>query len=296
LDLSASNDRPRGQGRATTPVDVHLERGDLVLRPPASAQPLPVLLSATALQTLGVGLNQPFPIHVDSYGVQVTAIGITEYFPSLYPGQDQFMVIPRDSLLGRLGHEGSPSAWPNELWLKLPRPNTGLAEKLRSVGPVLELVERRQLESAALADPLRVALDAILVVGFLAALATTIVGFGLHFLVAARVRLGEYAVLRANGLSASVVRRSLAVEQAVLLGYGLVTGTALGALIAVAVLPAVQLGGAPADYIPPTMVTIDPVGLLVAAAFVVFGALLIGWLAGRASGRFRLLDELRQLG
>jgi ABC-type antimicrobial peptide transport system permease subunit len=164
------------------------------------------------------------------------------------------------------------------------------------VGPVLELVERRQLESAALADPLRVALDAILVVGFLAALATTIVGFGLHFLVAARVRLGEYAVLRANGLSASVVRRSLAIEQAVLLGYGLVTGTALGALIAVAVLPAVQLGGAPADYIPPTMVTIDPVGLLVAAAFVVFGALLIGWLAGRASGRFRLLDELRQLG
>ena len=295
-DLSASNDRPRDQGRATTPVDVHLERGDLVLRPPVSAQPLPVLLSASALQTLGVGLNQPFPIHVDSYGVQVTAVGTVEYFPTLYPGQEELIVIPRDSLLGRLGHEGSPSAWPNELWLKMPQPNPSLTEKLRAVGPVLELDERRQLESAALADPLRVALDAILVVGFLAALATTIVGFGLHFLVATRARLGEYAVLRANGLAASVVRRSLAIEQAVLLGYGLVTGAALGILIAAAVLPSIQLGSAPADYIPPTLLTIDPFGLLVAAAIVVLGALLVGWLARRGSGRFHLLDELRQLG
>ena len=69
-------------------------------------------------------------------------------------------------------------------------------------------------------DPLRVALDATLVVGFLAALTLTVVGFGLHFLMAGRLRLGEYAVLRANGLSAAVVGRSLAIEQAVLATAG----------------------------------------------------------------------------
>jgi hypothetical protein len=297
-DLTASSSRPRDDGRATMSVDLHLERGDLVLRPPASSQPLPALLSSAALQTLGVGLNQPFPIHIDSYRVDVTAIGMIDYFPSLYSGQEQFLIIPRDSLLGRLQHEGSASAWPNELWLKLSgeSPSPSLTDKLRSVGPVLELEDRRQIQAAALSDPLRVALDATLVVGFLAALTMTVVGFGLHFLMAARVRLGEYAILRANGLSAAVVGRSLAIEQGVLLGYGMITGAALGVIVAFAVLPAVQLGSDPGDYVPPTVVTVDPIRLTLAAGVVVLGGLLVGWLARLASSRFRLLDELRQLG
>jgi hypothetical protein len=277
-------------------VDAHLERGDLIMRPPASAQPLPAFLSSTALQTLGVGLNQPFPIHVDSYRVEVTAIGVVDYFPSLYSGQEQFLILPRDSLLGRLQHEGSASAWPNELWLKLSRDSPSPTDKLRAVGPVLQLDDRRQIQSAALSDPLRVALDATLVVGFLAALTMTVVGFGLHFLMAARVRLGEYAVLRANGLSAGMVGRSLAIEQAVLLGYGMLAGLALGLIVAFAVLPAVQLGNDASDNIPPTVVTVDPIRLALAAAVVLVGGLLVGWLSRLASSRFRLLDELRQLG
>jgi hypothetical protein len=295
-ELAPSGSRPRDDGRPTTLVDLHLEGGDLFLRPPASERPLPAVLSSPALQTLGVGLNQPFPIHVDSYRVEVIAIGVVDYFPTLYSGQEQFIILPRDSLLGRLQHEGSASAWPNELWLKLSRDSPSLTDQLRAVGPVLQLDDRQQIQSAALGDPLRVALDATLVVGFLAALTLTVVGFGLHFLMAGRLRLGEYAVLRANGLSAAVVGRSLAIEQAVLLGYGMAVGAVLGLVVAFAVLPAIQLGSDASDYIPPTVVTVDPIRLTLAAGVVLLGGLLIGWLSRLASSRFRLLDQLRQLG
>jgi hypothetical protein len=67
-------------------------------------------------------------------------------------------------------------------------------------------------------------------------------------------------------------------------------------VVAFAVLPAIQLGSDASDYIPPTVVTVDPIRLTLAAGVVLLGGLLIGWLSRLASSRFRLLDQLRQLG
>jgi len=123
-----------------------------------------------------------------------------------------------------------------------------------------------------------------------------VLAFGIHFLSAARARVDEYAILRANGLSPGQVRRSLLLEQLLLLAHGLVAGGILGIAVSYAVLPAVQLGSQPADVVAPTIVTPDPVTVGAAALAVLAGGLLGGWLARRSTGRLDVREQLRQLG
>ena len=295
-DLQASLRHPR-DGQPTTTVDVHLTPGTpLVIRPAPTAQPLPALVAARTLDELGVGLHQAFPMHVDEVVVNVTAVGVVDYFPTFYPGRDQFLIVPRDTLLARLGHEHNALAWPNEAWLKVDGSPASTEAALRKAPGLLDVSDRRSMTAAGLGDPLRLALQSTLAVGFAAALAMAVVGFALHFLVAARSRLSQYAVLQANGLPRGLVARSLLAEQAVMLLHGIVVGAALALLMAWAILPSLQVSGELTDVVPPTLLAIDPLTVAAVLAVVALAALLAGQLASRAGGRLRLLDELRLLG
>jgi ABC-type antimicrobial peptide transport system permease subunit len=101
--------------------------------------------------------------------------------------------------------------------------------------------------------------------------------------------------MQANGLPWRVVDRALLVEQAVVLCHGVVVGTVLGAVLAWAILPVLQTSLLPDEIIPRTIVTLDPRTLLGAAAALIAAAAVVGWLAIRAAGGFRLADELRAL-
>ena len=283
-------------GHPTATLPAHLFRGTLVFQPAPSQQALPALVSGQTLEALGVGLGQAFPMHVDTVVVSVLAVGVVDYFPTLYPGRDNFLIVPRDSLLERLGHEHYTLAWPNEAWLKFKGDPAPALRKLRGVDDLVDLEARGSLQAGALGDPLRKALQSTLTIGFLAALAMAVVGFGLHFLVATRERHSDYAILQANGLPPGLVQRSLAAEQGVLLLYSVIVGAALALLMAWAILPSVQVSPNLEDLVPPTRVHFDPL-----AAAAVLGAVLVvafaaGQLASRLGGRLRLLDELRLLG
>jgi hypothetical protein len=273
---------------------VDLNGDGVVVRPALSQRPLPAVVSNAMLASLGIGLHQPFPIHFASTGIQVTAIAATDYFPTLYPG-DQFLVLPRDPVLLRLARAGVGTA-PNELWLHLTGPSAGVADHLYLAGPTSQLDDRRQLQAAALTDPLRLALDGTLAAGFLATLAMAVLTLAIHFATAARGRLAEYAILRANGLSPATVGRSLLLEQTVLLLHGLAVGTALGIALAYALLPALRLGDAAQDVVPPTVITMDPVSLSVVALSLLGGGFAAGWLASRAGDRLDVRAQLCQLG
>ena len=168
--------------------------------------------------------------------------------------------------------------------------------KLRSASDLVDLEVRRTLLTTALGDPLRQALQATLTIGFVAALGMAVVGFGLHFLVAARDRHSEYAILQANGMPPRLVQRSLAAEQAVLLLYSVIVGAGLALLMAWTILPSVQVSPDLTDLIPPTVVSFDPLAAGLVLALVLVVAFAAGQLASRLGGRFSLLDELRQLG
>ena len=62
-----------------------------------------------------------------------------------------------------------------------------------------------------------------------------------------------------------------------------------------AILPVLQTSVLPEELIPPTIVTLDPRTLVVATIALLAAAAIVGWLAIRSAGRFRLAEELRAL-
>jgi ABC-type antimicrobial peptide transport system permease subunit len=127
-------------------------------------------------------------------------------------------------------------------------------------------------------------------------MALTVVSVVVHFLVTVQGRLGEYAILQANGLGRGTILRSLVVEQTLLVVFAVVVGALTGLGLAWALIPALQLGGDLTSLVPPTLLTVDPVVAGAAIAAVTLVALAAGRLANRAGSRFRLMDELRLIG
>lgn len=285
-------------GRPVTLLNVDGRAGDVVIRPVPQGVPLPALAPSATIARLGIGLGLPFIFTIGSAKVAVVIVAAADHVPTLYPEAPQdFLVVDQLPLLAELSHQGEPHAWPNEVWAR----TTGAASPaeaaaLRRVPGVTSVQDRRQLQAAALADPLGLGLEADLLAGFGAALALAVAAFGLHFLIAVTGRRSEYAILDANGLEPATVRRSLAIEQASLLGFSLVVGTVLGLVLASVVLPSLHLDTSLEETVPPTVLTVDAWLTTGALAAVAVLALAAGRAATRLGRRFELMQELRTLG
>jgi hypothetical protein len=283
------------QGQPAIGMQVNLTNREIDIHPKPAAAPLPGVMSSATARSLGLTVGQSFPLHIETNDIDVRLVGLTDYFPTLYPGQDDFLLVPLESLSERL-RVLSAYVYPNEAWMDVSGPTTTAARTAElATNAEGHSIDRDTLEGAALNSPLRLSLDAALVMGFLAAFAMVVIGFGLHFLAIARGRVSESAIMQANGLPWRVVDQGLLAEQVVVLCHGVVVGAALGGLLAAAILPVIQTSVLPADTIPPTIVTVDPRILIVAAVALLAGAALVGQLAMRSAGRFRLHDELRAI-
>ncbi len=295
-DLRASTSYSR-DGAPTVDVSVETRAGPVRFLPPQTDRPIPALAPARTLRRLGIGLNERFPLRIGSETVPVAVVARADHFPTLYPEEDDYLIVARDRFLATLGQAGSTLAWPNEAWLRMdPAAAHAGAQSLRTRPDVIEVADRGVMEAVALRDPLRLGLQTVLLVGFAAALALAVVAFGLHFLIATRGRLSDYAILQANGLSDGLVRRSLGLEQAILVAFTVVAGTVIAVFLAWAILPALQIGTSLRETVPPTIVTVDPplfTGTLILVAGLAVAA---GRLTSGMGRRFRLMDELRTLG
>jgi hypothetical protein len=284
-------------GRPALGAAVDLSGGGMMIRPAIGLKPLPALLSTSTLEKMGIGLGRPFTLRIESTDVPMTAVGTLDYFPTLYPGLDDFLVVPRLALLDRLTRADSVNAYANEVWLRVNGPTSKVASEIQDTmrASLIELIDRQQLEAAAIQDPLRQSLHAELLIGFLAALAIVVVAFGLHFLAVTRGRVAEFAILQANGLPWRRVRRGLIAEQLILLVYSLLVGGAMGLLLSWVILPELHLGTAASDLTPPTLLVVDRVTAVSAAVALALACLLAGQMAARVGGRFQLVRQLRDL-
>jgi hypothetical protein len=284
-------------GRPAVGADVDLSGGAMMMRPAPGLKPLPAIVAVGTLQQMGIGLGRPFTLRMESTDVPMIAVGSIDYFPTLYPGVDDFLLVPRLALLDRLTRGGSVNAYANEVWLKVAGPTSKVVSTIQDTmrGSLSDLVDRQQLEAAAIADPLRQSLHAELLIGFLAALAIVVVAFGLHFLAVTRGRVAEFAILQANGLPWRRVRRGLIAEQLILLAYGLLVGAAMGLLLSWVILPELHLGTSASDLTPPTVLVVDRVTAVWAAVGLAVACLLAGQVAARVGGRFQLVRQLRDL-
>jgi len=282
---------PGGLPTYVRPTAAHVPlRGRLV------TQPVPALIASGALQALQLKLGDVITLAVDNVFVPARLVGTTDYFPTLYPAGGEFFVLQEDLLLMTLGEANHQRPWAGELWVSAPRTSGIALAALRRVPQVVDVVARAQMESDAVRAPQQLGLESNLGLGFAAALVLALVGFALHFLLVARSRQADYAILQANGMSGAQVRGSLAVEQLVLLAFSLAAGAALGALLAVGLLPVLQSSSAQADLVPPTVLTADPRLVLGALAVVGAGGLLAGRVIASAAEPRDLMTELRALG
>jgi len=295
-DRLYSDMRNPRNGQPTLTIGIlDLAAGSVELAPVPQTSALPALAGTGTLADLGLRTGVPVLLRTVGLRDFVSTVGTLDQFPTIYPGQD-FVVVDRDSLLRRLAAADNRQALPDELWMRLSQDSAGAVRSLRADSAVDTVVDRSSLAVAAQHDPLRLALEANLLVGFAAALLMAAAGFGLHFLIANRRRSSEYAILRANGLPQATVTRSVLVEQLVMLAYALPVGLAIGLIAAWVLLPGLELGTRPADVFPPATLTIDPLRLAAALVGVAAAALALGAAAGRLARGHSLVDELRSLG
>ena len=277
-------------------VDVPVDLQSILIRPPASARPLPVLLAASTMSALGVSLGQAFPLHMDTVDVQLVPVGSFDQFPTHYPQREDLIVAPMSSLLGRLGGAGATSPWPNELWLEFASSSAAAVNsRVSADSTLLSSSLRTDAEMSALNDPLRVGINDELGLGFIVALAVVVVGFGLHFLAAARNRATHFAIMRANGVPQSALRRSLVAEQVAVLLSGLAAGTAIGLALAWAVIPIFHLGALPEDVTPPSVFHVDPLTLLAVVIGTGIVALVVGRVVAGRGSRVDVMATVRSL-
>ena len=258
---------------------------------------IPALAPSQMLARFGLAVGKPLQVEIDGVGIAATIVGVADHFPTLYPELGDFIVLDRDPLLSALAYGRHQSPYPNEIWVRAAPGGTAAAiASLHSAPGLLQVLDQRAIASDAAHAPQELGLESNLLLGFVAALALALIAFAFHFLILARSRLSEYAVLEANGMSSTQVRRSLVLEELVVAGFCLLCGIALGMLAAFVLLPALQVGASVPENVPATIVTLDPVRLAIALVAIVAGVLVAGPVLAVVAERPRVMAELRALG
>ena len=251
---------------------------------------IPVLMSPVTMSRLGI--KKGFDVYF--YGSRTFlahVVGEAQYVPTLYPGADDFMVMALDQALAVTALDE-----PNELWLNVSGDHRDLVAALLHDPNVNFVQDRAAEEASALSDPHFLELQANLAIGFVTALALAGLAFTVHFLIAARRRLSEHAILEANGLEPAVVRTGIAIEQGIVVLFALAVGCALAVTLIVWLLPSLQLGSGPSDLIPPTVVHADWLALGISALVTLAIAGALAWAIRRAGTSVDTIAELRRLG
>ena len=134
---------------------------------------------------------------------------------------------------------------------------------------------RSAIEASNRADPIALGVLGALFLGAIAAAALASIGFLVTAAFMARERKSELAILRALGERPGILARMLAIEQVLLLTYGLVGGVALGLVLGWLAIPFAWL--TPAGTVPvPAPSIVVPWGALAVVTVPLAALLFLG--------------------
>ncbi|CAL9447454.1 FtsX-like permease family protein [Streptomyces sp. enrichment culture] len=166
-----------------------------------------------------------------------------------------------------LADRGSRIA-PTEWWIATDGPReTAAALRARPDMDPSQVLVRDELADELRDDPFGAGPGAAFAAAALVAAALAAVGFAVSAAGSLRERDAEFAVLRALGAGRRALARTIAAEQAVLVGLALLVGAALGAVLTRAVIPLIVLTSQATRPVPDLLVELPPgrVALLLAA-------------------------------
>ena len=251
----------------------------LRLRATTDDRELPAIAGTTFAEAAGTRVGDTLQVAILGRPLTVRIVGIVRSLAPLDPASP-FLVVdgPSHELVTFL--ENSESVPLAEWWIAADdEAAPGILATLRQ--PQLDgddVIGRVELAERLATDPVALGVIGVLGLGSLAALAFAAIGFVVSATASVTERLGEFALLQAVGLSARQLATWVSLENAFLLAFGLVSGSALGLLLSWLVLPFATLTESGATPVPTPVVEIPWVALLplyILAGVVLFVVLVV---------------------
>ena len=273
-------------GLAVLPGEDRFGRATILTFAPASIgfiadEPIPIVATQPFLTATASAVGEQLTLLLDGVRRDAIVTAAITAFPATDPGQPTALVDLATVAL--LRYEGNDAVDPPDEWWLSVEPGADASVVDAVSGPeigsrvVVGQVERTRALST---DPVALGIIGALGIGFVAAALFAVVGFMVSAAVSARERITEFALLRALGLSADQLSVWLSLENAVLAVVSLVTGTALGLVIAWVVLPFSTVTQGAATPFPPVVVDIPWAAIaLLEVLGIVSLAITVGFLA-----------------
>jgi hypothetical protein len=253
------------------------EEGDLLPIFEGSGQGVRLISEPLVATTLGVVASRGY---LDATGAQVgdvveatlggsqqsvRLLGVVDAFPTIDPAKPFLVIDGRALVIARFAVSGGIRE-PDEWWLRADDQAAAAEDIIAGPDPNATVTTTESRSAALLTDPLPLGVIGVLGLGSAAAMAFASIGFVVAATVSTRERQGEFALLRALGLSGRQLSVWLSLENAFLLTIGLATGLALGLLLAWLVLPFSTLTSSGTVAVPSPIVVIPWPSLLPIAA------------------------------
>ncbi|MET8566738.1 ABC transporter permease [Streptomyces sp. NPDC004783] len=265
-------------------------------------QPAPPQITAVAtdrfLESTGARAGQRLDVALDGRTVPVLITHAVDALPTTAGAQDAAgdggaLLVDVRSVNRFLEGEYGTSLTPTEWWLRTaPGKAADVAAALRAFPDVdpAQVVVRDELARQLRDDPFGAGPGAAFTAAAGVAAALAAVGFAVSAAGSLRERGAEFAVLRALGAPRRGLARAVAVEQGVLVALALLVGTALGAVLARAVIPLIVLTPQAAHPVPDVLV-----GLPAGRVAVLLAAVAVTPLLVTAALALRRADPVREL-
>ena len=255
---------------------------------------LPAIVSQSFLEKTGASIGDTLGVTSRGQATRYEILASTPLFAPLDPTVP-FLLTDLATWDASQFTTTSRTQQADEWWLSVdPAQDPAVLQRLRDGSAGAQVViGRDELARSLATDPVPLGLIGILGLGSLAAMLFAGIGFLVSATVSTSERLGEFALLRALGLSAGQLSLWLSIESIFLLVVGLVAGSLLGLLLAWLVLPFATLTQTGAAPIPAPVVVVpwEAIVPVYLAAVVLF--VLSIWLVQRQLPDVRISGVLR---
>lgn len=249
-----------------------------------AARPLPIVVSRSFTDATRGEVGDSVAIGSLTRRTEVEIAAIVDAFPTLDPERPFAVLDVGGYALSTYARSGE-DLFADEWWLSATDEAAAVATLAEEPYSVEALVSRTERAAALTEDPVALGVIGALAIGSIAALIVAIIGFVVSAVVSTRERLGEFALLRALGLSPGQLSAWLTIENAFLLAAGVVAGTGLGLVLSWLVLPFVTLTADARTVVPPVLVEIPwpAIGVvhLIAAVALVATVVVVGGILRR---------------
>ena len=221
--------------------------------------PMPVLVSTN----VGSQVDDTFTVTLGSQQIELHQIAVATQFPSIIPNAP-FLVVPTRALLERELAVPEPGITLDEVWaMGSADPQPALIEAGFIPGRNVQQAEPIEATLAQLPQSLAVGMNFTAAAG---GVGLVIIGVSASLYFAQRRRDYEFAALRAMGAERSQIRRTLVLEQGLLLGFATIAGVGLGYLMLRLVMP--YIGTSLGVSYPPPLLVMDWASLGIALLLV----------------------------